>query len=185
MPALVVVAAASLGACGEDPQPPSLPPLTETPTPSSASPSGRPSGTSTQGLSDKQQVEILYLDFLANYRKAQDRPKKARRAYLSRWMIDPALTQITGSINGQEQAHQRSAGKYESNIISIRLKGSDATVDDCVDQSGFVIKDTKTGEVVSDDSSDYFWAVATMKKTKKGWRIDQTGSEKEACTGRS
>lgn len=165
---------------GEDEQPATLPPVT----PSTTAPtSPSPVPTRTEGLSDKAQVRTVYTEFLIHHLDAQDQPKESRRKFLSQWMIDPALRTHLEDFNRQQKDHQRTSGQYKSNIIEIRVKRDDATVEDCIDQRSYKLRDSRTGRTLAVDSEDdFFWGVTTLRRVRDGWRVDQTGYKDETCT---
>ncbi|HEX6445427.1 MAG TPA: hypothetical protein VF053_10090 [Streptosporangiales bacterium] len=182
MVVLVVVAALTLAACStNDPKyrPGTLPPLSPTPT-AVASSSASPSPTGTRGMADKDQVRVVYLGFVRHYQQAEDQPAGRRRAFLSQWMTDPGLASMTKAIDQQVAQHRHSSGRFRPNIMSIKVSGSTAIVDDCLDQRHFHMKDTRTGKVVG-GGSDFLWAVVTLKKAAEGWRVSNPSYRNKTC----
>lgn len=180
----LLCAAILIGCTHGDPKyrPGTLPPLSPSETPSdSVTPTQTPSGT--QGISDKDQVNAVYLGFLKNYPEAQDVPKARRRLYLSRWMTEPGLSSMVKGINDEVAQHQRNVGGFVPHIMSIRVSGTTATVNDCMDQSKFDVKDTRTGKIVS-SGPDHVWTVVYMKKTPDGWRVSHPTWKHRSCKGR-
>lgn len=181
---LAVLVALVLGGCSNDDpkyKPGTLPPLSPSGSASgSASTTPTASPTGTQGLSDKEQVKAVYLGFIRHYQQAEDQPPARRRSFLAQWMTDPGLTSMTKAIDKQVEEHKHSSGHFAVNIISIKVSGSTATVDDCLDQRHFDMKDTRTGKVVG-EGSDFVWTLVRMKHTEVGWRVSKPTYRNKSC----
>lgn len=176
---LVGIVASILVACSKDDpnyKPGTLPPISS----SVATATSKP--TDTRVTSDKDEVEAVYRGFLKHFPSAQDVPKARRRSYLAQWMTDPGLSSMVKGINKQVDSHQRIVGTYTPHIRSIRMKGRSATVSDCVDQSHFNVRDTRTGKIVS-NGPDRVWTVVYMKRTAEGWRVSDPTWRRKSCTG--
>lgn len=183
--AIALLAVAGCGP-GEREKPATLPPVTpgDSSSGETSIQSPSPSATTTHGLSDEEQVRAIYVAFLARYREGQDMQKVERKRHLSQWMTDPALSSTVEGIEEQRKAHKRSYGEFTPHIMSTKLSGDTATVNDCVDQSDFVLKNTRTGKIEGGESPDRFWSVATLEKTPSGWRVSFTKVKDESCKDR-
>lgn len=182
---LVAVVFLVLSGCSNnDPRyhPSTLAPLTQSPTDAaSASPVGSPTPTGTQGMQDKDQVNAIYVEFLANYRRAQDLDAPRRRSYLAAWMADPGLSDAVKVFAQQHRNHQRSTGNLVPRILSIHVSGDTASVNACVDQRKFNIVDSRTGKVLTGGGSATYWAVASLRRTAIGWRIVKLTDRRKKC----
>lgn len=180
----LVVAMALTGCTDDDPKysPGTLPPLSPTET-TSTPVTGAPSPSRTHGMSDEEQVKTVYIGFVKHYPLAQNVSKSSRRKYLSRWMTEPGLSTMVEGINDEVEQHQRNVGAFVPHIMSISVKGSSATVSDCMDQSKFNVRDTRTGKIVS-TGPDRVWTIVYMKRTSNGWRVSHPTWKRQSCTGR-
>lgn len=179
-----MLAALLCTACGRpDPgsRPGTLPPLTGTVTPvASATSSATPTASDTDADAGAKAVTRLYLDWSAHYLKAQDMAAGLRRAYLARWLVDPALTQYVDLMATSDEQYVRVRGPRVSHIVAITVTGSDAHVDDCTDVHRQIVRDTRTGRAVG-RRLHWAWTTATLKRTNKGWRIDRVDSSLKPC----
>lgn len=149
-----------------------------------ATPTASPTPSGTQGMSDREQVRALYLDFNARNMRVQDYPRSRWRSYLSQWAIDPALKQFVDGTRAQVDKHQRFEGAFEPHIFSVKVVGRKATVNDCTDQSHTLLRDKRTGKVTVRGPKKRAWIVARLKKTSVGWRIYYTNVRDQSCVGR-
>lgn len=182
---LAALASLSLVGCSHSDsryRPGTLPPLSPS-SAASVSTTRKPAPTGTQGLSDRDQIKSIYVQFVRHYQQAEDQPAAQRRAFLSRWMTDPGLSSMTEAIDRQVAEHKHSSGKFSPHIMSIRVTGSTATVNDCLDQRHFHMKDTRTGKVVG-DGSDFLWTVVTLSHTAVGWRVSNPSYRNKTCVPR-
>jgi hypothetical protein len=180
---LVVLVAIVLSACSSDDpkyRPGTLPPLSPSASPS-GSPSPTPSASATQGLSDREQVRAVYLDFITHYPAVQTQPRDRRQQFLSTWMVDPALSAMKRSIDRQVSNHERVDGLAIPHIMSIRVTRSNAVVNDCADQSRVHTVDTRTGRSIDKSASPTTWLVTWLKRTNAGWRVDRLGYRDKSC----
>lgn len=182
---LVAMVTLTLGGCSnDDPRyhPSTLAPLTQSQTGSlSASPTRSPTPTGTQAMPDEAQVNTVYVEFIGNYRRAQDLDASERRPYLARWMADPGLGDAVRVFAEQQRNHQRSTGKLVPRIISTHVSGDSATVNACVDQRKFNLVDSRTGKVLTAGGSPTYWAVASLRRTAHGWRIVKLTDRRKKC----
>lgn len=177
--------ALSLVGCASDnpdERPGTLPPLTPTETTSSGR-TTTPTPSSTHSKSDKEEIRTVYVGFVRHYQQAEDQPATRRMAFLSRWMTEPGLSSMTRAIDQQVAQHKHSSGTFKPHIMSITISGSTATVNDCLDQRHFHMKDTRTGKIVG-GGSDFLWTVVTMKHTQEGWRVSNPSYRNKACVPR-
>lgn len=180
----LVVAMTVTGCAKDDPKyrPGTLPPLS--PSKTMFTPITRaPTPRGTDAMSDKEQVKAIYVGFVKHYPAAQDVPKEGRRKYLSQWMTEPGLSAMVKGVNEEVAQHQRNFGAFVPHIMSISVRGTRATVNDCMDQSRFNVKDTRTGKVVS-SGPDRVWTIVYMKRTSDGWRVSHPTWKRQSCTGR-
>jgi hypothetical protein len=180
---LAVLVALVFSACSNDDpkyRPGTLPPLSPSDSTSGA-PSPAPSASGTQGMSDRQQVRTMYLDFIGHYPAVQKQPEGRRQQFLSTWMVDPALSAMKHSIDRQLANHERVDGLAVPHIMSIRVTGTSAVVNDCADQSRVRTVDTRTGRTIDDSTSPTTWLVTWMKKTAAGWRVSRLGYRDKSC----
>lgn len=178
--AAVLTLVAVAAACTKDPEPTELPPLPSTPTPGSSSPS--PSPTGTEGLTDREQVRVMNVEFLKHYREAQDVPKAERKKFLTQWMTDAAAQEMADNIEAQRKKHLRSKGHFISNVTTVTFRDGQAIIRNCVDQSKFALLDERTGKDVGGDHYDYFLAEYTLTRTDDGWRVSASKDLKRTCT---
>ncbi|HEX6444989.1 MAG TPA: hypothetical protein VF053_07885 [Streptosporangiales bacterium] len=178
--------------CGRpDPgsRPGTLPPLTTAATPepsarassapaSSASATPTPAPTSTGA--DLRAVTSLYLDWSAHYLKAQQMAAGLRRAYLRRWLVDPALSQYVDLLATSDEQYVRVRGPRVSHVIAASVTGTTAHVEDCTDVHRQVLVDTRTGRAVGKRLS-WVWTKAALTRTGRGWRIAEVKSSLKSC----
>jgi hypothetical protein len=174
--------------CGRpDPgsRPGTLPPLTETATPAATS-TPTPAASSTETAtptptdSEDKAVTSLYLDWSAHYLKAQDMAAGLRRAYLARWLADPALSQYVNLMATSDEQYVRVRGPRVSHVVAATVTGTTAHVDDCTDVHRQVLRDTRTGRAVG-KQLQWVWTRATLTRTSKGWRINEVKSSLTSC----
>lgn len=180
---LAVLVAFVIGACStNDPKyrPGTLPPLSPS-APTSASTSPTASASGTQGMSDREQIRALYVDFIRHYPAVQRQPGSRRQQFLSTWMVDPALSAMKRSIDRQMAHHERVDGLAIPHIMSIQIAATSATVNDCADQSRVRKVDTRTGRTIDDSGSSTTWLVTWLKKTDVGWRVSRLGYRDKSC----
>lgn len=172
-----------IGCGGPDPgsRPGTLPPLTGTATPSASGISASPSPTPTDA--DRPVVTKLYLDWSAHYLKAQDLAAGLRRAYLARWLVDPALSQYVDLMATGDEQYARVRGPRVSHVFAVAVTGTDARLDDCTDVHRQVVRDTRTGRAVG-KRLRWVWTKATLARTGKGWRITEVKSSLKPCAAK-
>lgn len=171
--------------CGRpDPgsRPGTLPPLTGTPA-SSTSSTATPSGTPSPTDADRRAATTLYLDWSAHYPAAQDMATGVRRAYLARWLVDPALSQYVELMRTGDEQYVRVRGPRISHVLAVTVSGSEAHLDDCTDVHRQVARDTRTGRAVG-NRLRWVLTKATLKRTPDGWRINQVKGSVTPCAGK-
>lgn len=167
--------------CADEEEPRELKSLSPSERANTASSSSTPTATPTEGMSDREQIRTVYVDFLTHYTDAQDVPRgKKRRQFLAQWLVEPALSGLTKDINKQQDKGERSSGHLEPNIMTIVVDGKKTEVNDCIDQRQFLVKNKK-GKVVRGGDPDYFWGVTFFRQTDRGWRIHYVASEDKKC----
>lgn len=169
---LAGAAAAGCGAGGDD-RPRTIPSLD----PSWTIP--RPSPTGTEGMTDKEQIRAVYLDYNAHFQEAETMGRKERRRFLSQWLVNPALTDHVEGIGQQVRKGQRGHGHGIAHVIGIVVHGRTARLDDCLDESHIVIKDA-SGKVVKRGHKDV-WLTSRATRTSRGWRLARFYTPEKSC----
>lgn len=173
----IITLLASVPACTDDPRrsPTTVPPL---PTVSNSPHSSDPSDTT--GMSDKGQIRAIYLAYATRYQEGERMPLTKRREFLAQWMSEPALTDYVNGMEEQTASGQRSHGRDRPHIMSIEIKGVEATVNDCLDETKVSITN-KAGKVVRRGKKN-IWTVTVLKHTSPGWRVTQVDTRDKPCT---
>lgn len=174
--AVAAVVLAATTACGNDRH---SSPTTVSPLPPAVSAS--PTSSGTYGLSDGDQVRVIYREFTIENWAAEKLPPAKRRAYLARWMIDPALSRYVEGMAQLRDEGRIDKGKPVSHLMGIRINQNTAVLNDCSDQST-VTTVTSKGKIV-DRGDRYTWLIITMKRTSSGWRVSDTNVRDTSCAG--
>lgn len=174
-------------ACGADDEPRSLPTLpasssSATPSAAAAQPSNlaEPS-TEPTPTAKARTAEEVYLGWVVHFLASQDRSKLARRKYLGRWLVDPALTEHVEAIQQQLDQHIRMTGRRTPHVFAVDTDGGTVTVQDCADIREQVLEDTRTGRAIGGEQPDFLWTTATLVHTEHGWRISELTASEKPC----
>lgn len=176
----IIASLGAMSACAKDGR---YSPTTLSPVPSASKSSPTPTTPDTAGLSDREQVRTIYLDFAVNFPRAERMEPSKRRRFLSQWMAEPLLSEFLKGMDKQIRAGNHAHGRRYPDIFSIRIAGRDARVDDCVDESKVYIRSDKNGKVVRRGKPN-LWQVADLSKTSHGWRIVGIDAKEKPCVRR-
>lgn len=173
--AIVILLTAS-SACAKDPR---YSPTTLSPAPSRNNSSGVSSPTSTSAMSDRSQIRSLYNEFAVKSWSAETLPKERRRAYLAKWMIDPALSRFVNGMERLRRRGQRDVGIISPHVFAISIHGNSAQVQDCSDDSG--LRTVNSAGKTIDRGKRNTWYVTSLRRTANGWRVYDARRKEQSC----
>lgn len=154
-----------------------LPPLSRV---TSAQPS---TPAAARDLENESRVRSAYLAYLPTYRHAQRLPATLRKPYLSRWEVDPQLSRDLEDLARDDREYYRDMGSESAHIMSIVVKGSEATVSDCLDRSGTYVVDSRSGRRLNGSKGlPRVWAITRFKDVDAHWRVYETVARRATCT---
>lgn len=175
----VLALANGCGGEGSETEGGTLPPL-------SSDTSAAQSVTQNPPASEEEEsaVRSAYLSYLPTYRHAQELPPTLRKRYLSRWEVDPQLTRDLKDLARDDRVHYRDMGSEISHIMSVRVEGSKATVDDCLDRGKTYVVDSRTGRRI-DGTNGYrhIWAITRFRRVGRYWLVYDTAARRMTCNG--
>lgn len=171
-----------LAACTSVPEdkPGTLPPLS----PNATTATSRSPSASDADLDVKtaRGFYTSYLRFLSHEWTVQSMPAAARKNELNRWMVDPQLSRSLTATEAARRRNYRTVGPYLPHILSLTVRGSQATINDCIDNSKVRTEDSRTGRVIAGSvGHGHFWAVTILAMTTSGWRVRDTYKKAKRC----
>lgn len=159
-----LVAMLVAGACSEDDPDVALP---------STSPPAAPTASASP-TSVEDAVKHSYSQYLVVLPQATQEPDaQRRRQMLGQYVTQPLLDAVLSNIEKLRAQHQTSTGHMIVRIRKVQVEGGQATVWDCQDSTNALVKDTRTGKVLSRGTPNDHLKATLTRGSDGQWRINR------------